>query len=225
VLVVEDEPRFQRILNIALHARGYRVRVASTGREALDAIVGEEPDVVLLDLGLPDMDGVLLCRQQRRWSRAPIIVLTADGHEDRKILALDEGADDYVTKPFSMPELLARVRVAARHRRALAAVVDHQYIEVGTLRIDIAAHVATLAGDELELTRKEFVLLVLLARNAGSVLTHRTLVSQVWGDSSASNTQTLRTHITKLRKKLGTTPGAPMLLTEAAIGYRLLRPE
>jgi len=225
VLVIEDEPSFQRILIIALHARGYRVRVASTGREALDVTVGQESDVVLLDLGLPDMDGVDVCRQLRRWSSVPIIVLTADGHEDRKVRALDEGADDYITKPFSMPELFARLRVATRHRRALAAIVDQHQIEVGSLRIDIAAHVATLAGVELELPRKEFALLVLLARNAGSVMTHRTLVTHVWGIGDEHNTQALRTHITKLRKKLGTAPDAPILRTEAAIGYRLLRPE
>jgi two-component system, OmpR family, KDP operon response regulator KdpE len=210
---------------IALDARGYRVRVASTGHEALDATVSQEPDVVLLDLGLPDMDGVEVCRQLRRWSSAPIIVLTADGHEDRKIRSLDEGADDYITKPFSMPELLARVRVAARHRRALAAIVDHQYIEVGSLRIDVAGHTATIEGEELELRRKLFALLVLLARNAGSVMTHRTLVEQIWGSGSESNTQPLRTHVTMLRKKLGSRPGTPRLVTEAGIGYRLLRPE
>jgi two-component system KDP operon response regulator KdpE len=225
ILVVDDEPTFQRILIIALRARGYRVRLASTGREALDVMAGQEPDVVLLDLGLPDMDGVEVCRHVRRWSSAPIIVLTADGHEDRKIGALDEGADDYITKPFSMPELLARVRVAARHRRALGAIVDHHQIEVGALRIDVAAHVATLGGEELDLPRKEFALLVLLARNAGSVMTHRTLVTQVWGSGDESNTQALRTHITKLRKKLATAPRAPVLRTEAAIGYRLLQPD
>ncbi len=210
---------------IALDARGYRVRVASSGHEALDATVSQEPDVVLLDLGLPDMDGVEVCRQLRRWSSAPIIVLTADGHEDRKVRSLDEGADDYITKPFSMPELLARVRVAVRHRRALAAIVDHQYIEVGSLRIDVAGHTATIEGEELELRRKLFALLVVLARNAGSVMTHRTLVEQVWGSGSESNTQPLRTHITVLRKKLGNRPGTPRLVTEAGVGYRLLRPE
>src|SRR6202022_803680 len=141
----------------------------------------EDPAVVILDLGLPDLDGIEVCRRMREWSQSPIIVVTADGAEDRKILALDEGADDYITKPFSMPELLARVRVAVRHRRALAAIVDHQYIEVGSLRIDVAGHTATIEGEELELRRKLFALLVVLARNAGSVMTHRTLVDQVWG--------------------------------------------
>jgi two-component system KDP operon response regulator KdpE len=188
-------------------------------------MVSDESDVVLLDLGLPDMDGVDVCRHLRRWSRAPIIVLTADGEEDRKIRSLDEGADDYVTKPFSMPELLARVAVAARHRRALAAIVDHQYLEVGSLRVDVAAHTATLAGEPLDLPRKAFALLVLLARNAGSVMTHRTLVAQVWGDSTDANTQPLRTHVAMLRRRLGRASGTPRIVNEAGIGYRMLRPE
>jgi two-component system KDP operon response regulator KdpE len=225
VLIVDDESNFQRILMIALDARGYRVRIAATGHDALDATFSQEPDVVLLDLGLPDMDGVEVCRQLRRWSRTPIIVLTTDGHEDRKVRALDEGADDYITKPFSMPELLARVRVAARHREALAAIVDHQYIEVGSLRIDIPGHTATLAGAELDLPRKAFALLALLARNAGSVMAYRTLVAQIWSSGGESNTQPLRTHITMLRRTLGSGPGAPRLVTEAGVGYRLLRPD
>ena len=180
---------------------------------------------MLLDLGLPDIDGVDVCRHVRRWSSAPIIVLTADGEEDRKIQSLDEGADDYITKPFSMPDLLARVRVAARHRRALAAVVDHHYLEVGSLRIDVAAHVAVLDDEELELSPKAFALLVLLARNVGSVMTHRALVAQVWGSSSESNTQPLRTHVKLLRQKLGDRAGAPRLVSEAGVGYRLIHPE
>ena len=225
VLVVDDEPTLQRVLAIALDARGYRVRIASTGQQALDAAFAHEPDVVLLDLGLPDMDGVDVCRHLRRWSSAPILVLTAEGHEDRKIRALDEGADDYVTKPFSMPELLARVRVAARHRHALTAVVDHRLIEVGALRIDVTAHVATLDGDELDLPRKAFALLVALARNAGSVITHRALVAQVWGTPADGNTQPLRTHVKLLRSRLGTGPDTPRLVSDSGVGYRLVRPE
>jgi len=142
VLVVDDEPAMLRALSSGLEARGYRVATAASGRDALDRASLELPDVVVLDLGLPDMDGIDVCRRLRRWMTSPIIVLTADGSEDRKITALDEGADDYVTKPFSMPELLARLRVALRHRRALAALIDDDRIEVGSLRIDVAAHEA-----------------------------------------------------------------------------------
>jgi two-component system, OmpR family, KDP operon response regulator KdpE len=221
-LVVDDELQLQRLLIIALQARGCRVETAATGREALDALFTHEPDVVLLDLGLPDMDGVDVCRHIRRWSSAPIIVLTADGQEDRKVRALDDGADDYVTKPFSMPELLARVGVAARHRRALAAVVDHRYLEVGSLRIDTAGHVATIDDEPLELSPKSFALLVILARNAGSVMTHRALVAQIWGTSSDGNTQPLRTHVKLLRQALGTGEGRPRLVADSGVGYRLM---
>jgi two-component system KDP operon response regulator KdpE len=222
VLVVDDESRLQRLLLIALHARGYRVQTAATGQEALDALFGHEPDVVLLDLGLPDMDGVEVCRHMRRWSGAPIIVLTADGQEDRKVRSFEEGADDYVTKPFSMPELLARVGVAARHRRALAGLVDHRYLEVGSLRIDIAGHVATVDDEPLELSPKTFALLVILARNAGSVITHRALVAQIWGISCDGNTQPLRNHVKLLRHALGTGTGRPRLVAESGVGYRLV---
>jgi len=222
--VVDDEPALQRLLIIALHARGYRVQTASNGQEALDAMFRSEPDVVLLDLGLPDMDGVVVCRHLRRWSSVPIIVLTADGQEDRKVRSLDEGADDYITKPFSMPELLARVRVAARHRHAMAAVVDHRFIEVGSLRIDVAGHTVTIDDGPLDLTPKAFALLVILARNAGSVITHHALVSQVWGTNSDGNTQPLRNHVKQLRQRLGTGPDRPRLVADSGVGYRLVPP-
>jgi two-component system KDP operon response regulator KdpE len=210
-------------LTAGLEARGYRVRAASTAREALDLAAVEEPDVTLLDLGLPDLDGVDVCRHLRRSSRHPIIVLTADGAEDRKVEALDAGADDYVTKPFSLPELLARVRVALRHLTYLSSMPDNDTIEVGALTIDVDAHVATLSGDALDLTPKEFALLTLLARNAGKVLTHRTLLEQVWGP--AQSRDTLRTHVQQLRRKLGDGPHRPRLLTEPGIGYRLVDPD
>jgi two-component system, OmpR family, KDP operon response regulator KdpE len=222
VLVVDDEIPLQRILSIALDARGYRVRVASNGRQALAAVAAEEPDVVMLDLGLPDMDGLEVCHHLRRWSNAPIIVLTADGQEERMVRSLEEGADDYVTKPFSMPALLARVGVAARHRQALSAVVGSDLIEVGTLRVDVAAHVAMVDGRDLHLPRKAFALLVLLARNAGRVMTHRALIAQLWSGREDSSTQPLRTHVSLLRRALGASPGAPMLLSESNIGYRLV---
>ncbi len=198
---------------------------AATGADALDAVDASEPDVVLLDLGLPDLDGVMVCSHLRRWTTTPIIVLTADGAEDRKVQALDEGADDYLTKPFSVPELLARIRVAVRHRRALEGSVNAEMIEIGDLRIDVAAHVAVVGGQVLALTRKEFALLAILARNAGKVLTYRKLLVAGWGTASADgSTQGLRTHMAVLRRKLDHGPHRPSIVNESGVGYRLVLP-
>jgi two-component system KDP operon response regulator KdpE len=223
--VVDDEPALLRVLTAGLEARGYHVETATTGHQALAVANASEPDVVVLDLGLPDIDGIEVCHHLRRWLPSPVIVLTADGSEDRKIRALDEGADDYVTKPFSMPELLARLRVAVRHRRALAALVHEDELDVGTLHVDVAAHDAWIDGTHLDLARKEFALLTLLARNAGKVMTHGSLLEQVWGQRDSTDTQRLRTHIALLRKKLGEGPGRPRLVSEAGVGYRLLQPD
>jgi two-component system KDP operon response regulator KdpE len=223
VLLVDDDPALVRVLTNSFEALRYEVRVAVTGRSALDQAAVDEPDVVILDLGLPDIDGMAVCEHLRRWSRVPIIVLSADHAEDRKVRALDLGADDYLTKPFSLPELLARVRVALRHRRALASVVSQDDIVVGALRVDTAGHRAGVGGEELDLRPKEFALLTLLARNAGKVLTHRVLLDQVWGPGQAMDT--LRTHVSLLRRKLGDHSAAPSLVTEPGVGYRLLRPE
>src|SRR6516164_10969638 len=170
VLVVEDERSMARVLSASLQARGYKVEIARTGQDALDRSAAEDPTIVILDLGLPDIDGVEVCRRMRQWTRASIIVVTADGAEDRKILALDEGADDYVTKPFSMPELLARLRVAVRHRREIGPFVDG-LLEVGDVVVDMGDHRVTVAGRPVELTPKEFDFLALLARHQGKVLT------------------------------------------------------
>ncbi len=203
VLLVEDDRSVSRVVSAALRARGYDVVAVPTGAEALARAEREPPDFVVLDLGLPDIDGVEVCRRLRQWSRVPVIVLTADGAEDRKVLALDEGADDYVTKPFSMPELLARLRVAERHRQAMGTVVDEAVLTVGDLTIDVARHEVQVAGASVDLTPKEFELLVLLARHAGSVITHRVLLGQVWGPDSVAETQYLRVYARALRKKLG----------------------
>jgi two-component system KDP operon response regulator KdpE len=224
ILVVDDERPLLRVLTAGLEARGYRTRTATTGAQALEAAALTEPDVILLDLGLPDIDGIDVCRQLRCASSNPIIVLTADGAEDRKIDALDAGADDYVTKPFSLPELLARVRVALRHRQAARSLPGTGgAIEVGTLSIDPDAHLARVQGQELRLTRKEFALLALLATNAGRVLTHRSILDQVWGPDQSLDT--LRTHVTLLRRKLGTDPRTPQIVTAPGVGYRLLAPD
>jgi two-component system KDP operon response regulator KdpE len=164
-----------------------------------------------------------VCQQLRRSYRSPIIVLSADGAEDRKVRALDLGADDYLTKPFSLPELLARVRVALRHRRALALVGGGDVVEVGALRIDPDAHSATVGDQPLELRPKEFALLTLMARNAGRVLTHRVLLDEVWGEGQAMDT--LRTHVSLLRRKLAELPSSPTVVTAPGVGYRLLADE
>ena len=225
MLLVDDEPALRRALRATLTAEGFVVEEAATGAGAIEAMNAGESDVVLLDLGLPDIDGVDVCRHLRRWSSTPIIVITADGAEERKVLALDEGADDYLTKPFSVPELLARLRVALRHRRALGGLVDDVEVVVGDLHIDAGGHSATIAGEPVELTRKEFALLMLLARNAGKLLTYRKLVGVVWGVRTDAATQPLRTHVSLLRKKLGQGPNRPMILNDAAVGYRLALPE
>jgi two-component system KDP operon response regulator KdpE len=223
VVVVDDDKALLRVVQMALESRGHRVSTATTGTAALDLIGLDEPDVVILDLGLPDMDGIDVGQHLRRWSKASILVLSADGAEDRKVRALNGTADDYLTKPFSMPELMARVGVALRHRRALASIVDDAVIELGSLQLDLTGHAARIDGNDLDLTPKEFKLLTLLARNAGKVLTHRTILDAVWGPTQALDT--LRTHVSQLRRKLGAGEHAPQLLTEAGVGYRLLPPE
>ncbi|HUR22893.1 MAG TPA: response regulator transcription factor, partial [Acidimicrobiales bacterium] len=174
---------------------------------------------------LPDLDGVEVCRRVRGWSEIPIVVLSAEGSEQRKVLALDEGADDYVTKPFSMAELLARVRVALRHRsRAGAPPGDSAVLEVGDLRLDLARHEVTAGGRPVELTPKEFAFLALLARWPGRVLTHRAILQEVWGPEYGTETQYLRVYASQLRKKLHDDPERPRLVTEPGVGYRLLDP-
>jgi two-component system KDP operon response regulator KdpE len=222
LLIVEDDPALVRVLSAGFSACGYRATSATTGGDAMAQVDRDDPDVIILDLGLPDIDGLDLCRHLRLWCPAPIVVLSADGSEDRKIQALDLGADDYLTKPFSMPELLARVRVAVRHRRNMPPVAEGT-LRVGALTVDLRAHAAALGGRPLDLAPKELALLVLLARHAGSVLTHRVIMEQVWG--SYERIDTLRVHVSVLRRKLGTGPAAPQITTEAGVGYRLIDPD
>ncbi len=225
ILVVDDEPAIIRSLSAALTARGYRVLTATTGQEAMDQVLQGSPAAIVLDLGLPDADGIDVCRRIRNWSEIPIIVLTAEGSEDRKVAALDEGADDYVTKPFSMPELLARLRVALRHRRGPALGLDETVLDVGDLRIDVGRRAVTVRGVAVDLTPKEFGFLLVLARHPGRVLTHRMILQEVWGPAFGTETQYLRVYASQLRKKLGDDPEAPRLLTEPGVGYRLVDPE
>jgi len=225
ILVVDDEPAIVRALTAALAARGYGVVTAATGQEALDRVTQSTPAAIVLDLGLPDIDGIEVCRRIRMWSDVPILVLTAEGSEARKVAALDEGADDYVTKPFSMPELLARLRVALRHRRAPGATLDESVHEVGDLRVDVARRTVTVRGHAIDLTPKEFGFLVVLARHPGRVVTHRMILQEVWGPEFGTETQYLRVYASQLRKKLADDPAAPRLLTEPGVGYRLVQPE
>jgi len=235
VLVVDDEPAILRALRAGLEARGYRVRTATDGQGAIDTVALEAPDLVVLDLGLPDLDGVEVCRRIRGWSDVPIVVLSADGSDQRKVVALDEGADDYVTKPFSMAELLARVRVALRHRPAAggaagtsfrhgAGAMDQSVFEVGDLRVDVARRHVDVGGRRVELTPKEFSFLVLLARWPGRVLTHGAILGEVWGPGYETETQYLRVYASQLRKKLDDDPSRPRLVTEPGVGYRLVDP-
>jgi len=224
VLVVDDEPAIVRALSAALQARGYRPITANTGAEAINIAATHNLAVIILDLNLPDFDGVEVCRRVREWSRTPIIILTVEGADDRKVAALDEGADDYVTKPFSMPELLARVRVALRHHEAGTAVED-AVLEVGDVTVDLAKHEVRVGAEEIDLTPKEFDFLALLARHSGRVLTHRTILQQVWGPQYGTETQYLRVYASQLRKKMKDNPGAPRLVTEPGVGYRLVDPE
>ncbi len=221
--MIEDDLSVTRVLRAALRARGHRVAIAATGEAALAALERHRPGVVLLDLRLPDIDGLELCRLIRARSTVPIIVVSAEGADERKVLALDEGADDYVTKPFSMPELMARLRVAIRHRDA-AGRIDQTVLDVGDLHIDVGHHRAAVAGRDLELSPKEFAILTLLARHAGRVLTHKAILSEVWGADALHETQHLRVFAGTIRKKLADNPARPRLLTEPGVGYRLVDP-
>ena len=220
VLIIDDDLVLLRVLGAGLEARGYVVRSAPTGSEGLDEAGVSEVDVVILDLGLPDIDGLDMCTHLRHRTPAPIVVLSADGAEHRKIAALDSGAADYLTKPFSMPELLARLRVALRHGRAMAALVDDDLLQVGLLRIDLGTHQAMLVDHVLDLTAKEYALLLLLARNPGRVLTHQRILEQVWEPDQTLNT--LRTHVSQLRRKLGDSALTPKVVTAPGVGYQLL---
>ena len=223
VLVVDDEPPITRALSAALTARGYRAEVASTGQQAVDKTALQRPAAIILDLGLPDLDGIAVLRLIRGWSDVPVIVLTAEGAEDRMIRALDDGAEDYITKPFSTPELLARLRVVLRHHRpATATGLDQPILQVGDLRIDIPHHTVQAAGRTIDLTPKEFALLALLARHAGRVLTHRMMLQEVWGPAYGTESEYLRVYASQLRKKLHEDPDRPRLVTEPGVGYRLI---
>ncbi len=220
ILIVDDEPQILRFLKPALTAGGYEVAQATNGREALRQIETFKPEAIVLDLGLPDMDGKTIIVQARQVCDTPIIVLSARDQEPEKIAALDLGADDYVGKPFGIGELLARIRATLRPRKPPAA--DAPHLKIGDVAIDLPAHRVTRGGATIALTPKEFDLLVLLARNAGRVMTHRQLLSQIWGPAHVEDTQYLRVFIGQLRAKLEADPAEPRLvLTEPGVGYRI----
>ncbi len=222
VLVVEDEPQMRRFIRASMESHGYRIAEAPTGADMIALATAQTPDVILLDLGLPDGDGIDLTRRVREWSRIPIIVISARGREEDKVAALDAGADDYLTKPFSVNELLARVRVALRHGQSQGAAGDDAVLEFDELRIDQARREVTRDGRDVHLTPIEYKLLVLLARNAGRVLTHRQIIKEIWGTSYAGQSHHVRVHMAELRKKVEADPARPRLLTtEPGVGYRL----
>jgi two-component system KDP operon response regulator KdpE len=221
VLVVEDEPQLVRLLRATLPPHGYQMVAATTAAQALVEAATRAPDLVLLDLGLPDLDGVEVVRRIRGWSAMPIVVVSARGQERDKVEALDAGADDYLTKPFGTSELLARMRVALRHS-AHPGEPGQSSVEAGDLRIDLAARVVQRAGEEVRLTRTEYRLVAMLAQHAGKVLTHRQLLREVWGPNAVEDTQYLRVYMAQLRHKLEHDPARPRhLVTETGVGYRL----
>ena len=220
VLVVDDEAAILRFLKPALEANGYEMASAGTVADATKRIAAESPDIVLLDLGLPDGDGKDVIKRAREWSDVPIIVLSARERETEKIESLDLGADDYVNKPFNVGELLARMRTALRHRMLRKAEIP--VLRVGNLEVDAVRHRATRAGAELKLTPKEFELLAFLSKHAGRVLTHRQILTAVWGPAHTEDTQYLRVYIGQLRQKIEEHADDPrIILTEPGIGYRI----
>lgn len=222
VLVIDDEPQILRLMRTILGAHRFRVTVARTGEEGLALAAAEQPDVIILDLGLPDMDGIQVCEQLRLWTQVPIIILSVRSEESDKVRALDRGADDYLVKPFGTEELLARLRVALRHL-AKSKGGPELVIVAGDLTIDLPRHIVLFAGDEVKLTATEFKLLAYLASHANRVLTHQNILNNVWGPEYRDNVEYLRVFMSQLRKKLEVDPKQPVhLMSEPGIGYRFI---
>ncbi len=222
ILVIDDEPQILRALRTILKAKGFEVATASRGEEGLAMAAAQPPDLVILDLGLPDIDGIEVCARLREWTQAPIIVLSVREGERDKVAALDRGADDYLTKPFGIEELLARVRVALRHA-AQAQGTRRQVVRAGPVSIDLAQRRVTRGEEELKLTATEHKLLAYLASHAGRVLTHHAILSSVWGPEDADHVEYLRVYVRQLRKKIEQDPDHPqVILTEPGVGYRMI---
>jgi two-component system, OmpR family, KDP operon response regulator KdpE len=220
VLVVDDDPSLLRALRLALRAGGHEVFTAASGEQGIQQTAAISPDVVILDLGLPDADGMEVCRRIREWSDVPIVVLSAIGSDDRKVSALDGGADDYVTKPFSMPELEARIRTALRHRAASADEATATALGAGPIDLDLVHHEARMNGDPVSLTVKEFDVLAFLVRYAGRICTQEMILSAVWGPGYKREAQYLHAYVHRLRQKLGDADGR-LIRTVPGVGYTL----
>jgi two-component system, OmpR family, KDP operon response regulator KdpE len=227
ILVVDDEAQIRKFLRIALEANGFTVCEAATGGQGVARAATDTPDLVILDLGLPDLDGKEVIRRVREWSGVPILILSVRQAEAEKVAALDAGANDYVVKPFSVAELLARVRALLRTGSRQGVQQDEPAIfVVGDLAVDLARHEVHLGREPVKLTRKEFELLSVLARNAGRILTHGQLLREVWGKAHENDTQYLRVFVSQLRRKLNDDPASPrFILNEPGVGYRMLEPE
>ena len=226
ILVVEDDAAVRNLITVTLETQNYRFESASDGRQALLAVTSQQPDIVLLDLGLPDMDGEAIIRRIRSWSAMPILVISARSDDRDKIAALDAGADDYITKPFSVDELLARIRTTLRRLSVLSPAPDAQEFVNGDLRIDYAAHCVYFEGQEMHLKPLEYKLLCLLAKNVGKVLTHQYILKEVWGSNLSGDVASLRVFMVTLRKKLeGRGEPGSYIQTHVGIGYRLLKQE
>jgi two-component system, OmpR family, KDP operon response regulator KdpE len=228
ILVIDDELQILRAMRTILTEKQFRVTAASRGEEGLALAATGEPDLIILDLGLPDMDGVEVCRRLREWTQTPIIILSVRDSERDKVAALDMGADDYLTKPFGIEELLARVRVALRHSASRKGTQGAQskVVKAGTLTIDLAWHIVKRGDEEVKLTGTEYKLLAYLAANHGRVLTHQSILTHVWGQEDADHTEYLRVYMRQLRKKLEADPERPKyILTEPGIGYRFIADE
>lgn len=222
LLLIEDDPQIQRFLATALDAHGYALTAAATGNEGVQAAATRQPDVVIVDLGLPDITGLEVIQRLREWYARPIIVLSARDKETDKVAALDLGADDYLTKPFGIGELLARLRVAERHLAARSGTPGDAIVRIGDVSLDLSAHRVTRGGAELHLTPIEYELLTALAKHRGKVLTHRQLLREVWGAAHVESPQYLRIYMRALRQKIEDDPARPRwLLTEVGVGYRL----
>ena len=222
-LIIDDELQMRRLLRVCLEANGYRVAEAATGQDGIAEAAQHPPDVVILDLGLPDMEGFAVLKRLREWSRVPVVVLSVRDREEDKIAALDAGADDYVTKPFSSGELLARLRVAQRHA---APTSETTVFRSGQLEVDLAARVVKVKGHEVKLTATEYSLLRLFVQHAGKVLTHQQILREVWGPNYVEQTHYLRVYLAHLREKLEAIPAQPeLLITEPGVGYRLISKE
>lgn len=225
ILVIDDEPQIQRAIRTILTEKGFKVSTASRGEEGLTLAAVNEPDLVILDLGLPDMDGVEVCMRLREWTQTPVIILSVRDSERDKVAALDMGADDYLTKPFGIEELLARVRVALRHA-ANRKGEEVKIVKAGSLSVDLIRHIVKRGDEEIKLTGIEYKLLAYLAAHHDRVLTHQSILSQVWGPADADHTEYLRVYMRQLRKKLEDDPERPKhILTEPGIGYRFIADE